>query len=257
MTEYSTILYNIENDAAWITLNRPHNRNALTAELVDELYELLGSAEEDSSVRGVVITGAGPAFCSGADMKSPPGTTVDGSQSVPYGDVLKRIMDCAKPVIVAINGSAAAGGLGLIGAADIVISVDSAHFSFREVRVGVIPAVIAVVCLPKIGPHIAMKLFLTGERFTGEQAIEYGLVHRVVPREQLVSTVNSELDAIKRGGPNAIKECKRLVRQLPTWTRDEGLVRTQRWSTEIFQSDEAAEGIAAFIEKRNASWIKE
>ena len=257
MTEHTTIRHHVENDAAWITLNRPHNRNALTAELVNELHELLCSAAEDSSVRGIVITGAGPAFCSGADLKSPPGSTVDGSQSVPYGDVLKRIMDCAKPVIVAINGSAAAGGLGLIGAADIVISVDHAHFSFREVRVGVIPGVIAVVCLPKIGPHIAMKLFLTGERFTSEQAVEYGLVHRVVPQEQLVSAVNSELDAIKLGGPNAIKECKRLVRQVPTWSRDEGLVRTQQWSTEIFQSDEAAEGIAAFIEKRNASWIKE
>ena len=257
MTKYSAINYNIENDAAWITLNRPQNRNALTAELVNELHELIGSAEEDFSIRGIVITGAGPAFCSGADLKSPPGSTVDGSKSVPYGDVLKRIMDCSKPVIVAINGSAAAGGLGLIGAADIIISVDDVHFSFREVRVGVIPGVIAVVCLPKIGPHIAMKLFLTGERFTSEQAVEYGLVHRVVPREELVSAVNAELDAIKLGGPNAIKECKRLVRRVPTWSRDEGLVRTQKWSTEIFQSDEAAEGIAAFIEKRNASWIKE
>ncbi|MCY3540903.1 MAG: enoyl-CoA hydratase-related protein [Gammaproteobacteria bacterium] len=257
MTENSAITFKFENDAAWVTLNRPQNRNALTAELVNLLYEFLGSAEEDSSIRGIVITGAGPAFCSGADLKSPPGSTVDGSQSVPYGDVLKRIMDCSKPVIAAINGSAAAGGLGLIGAADIVISVDDAHFSFREVRVGVIPGVIAVVCLPKIGPHIAMKLFLTGERFTSEQAVDYGLVHRVVPREQLVSAVNSELDAIKQGGPNAIKECKRLVRQVPTWSRDEGLVETQKWSTEIFQSDEAAEGIAAFIEKRNASWIKD
>ena len=257
MTENLLIRYNIENDAAWITLDRPHNRNALSAELVSELYQLLGSAENESSVRGIVITGAGPAFCSGADLKSRPDSTVDGSQSVPYGDVLKRIMDCSKPVIAAVNGSAAAGGLGLIGAADIVISVDHAHFSFREVRVGVIPAVIAVVCLPKIGPHVAMKLFLTGERFSSAQAVEYGLVHRVVAQDQLVSAVNSELDAIKLGGPTAIKECKRLVRMVPTWTRDEGLVRTQQWSSEIFQSDEAAEGIAAFIEKRNASWIKE
>lgn len=257
MTKPSAIRYHVENDVAWITLNRPQNRNALTAELVNALYEFLGSAEQDSTIRGIVITGAGSAFCSGADLKSPPGTTVDGTQSIPFGDVLKRIMDSTKPVIVAINGSAAAGGLGLIGAADIVISVDDAHFSFREVRVGVIPAVIAVVCLPKIGPHIAMKLFLTGERFSSEQAVSYGLVHRVVPREQLEVAVNAELDAIRRGGPNAIKECKRLVRQIPTWSRDEGFVKTQQWSTEIFKTHEAAEGIAAFIEKRNASWIKE
>ena len=257
MTELSVTRYNIENDTAWITLDRPHNRNALSAELVNELYDLLGSAEKDPTIRGIVLTGAGPAFCSGADLKSPPGTTVDGSQSVPYGDVLKRIMDCAKPVIVAVNGSAVAGGLGLIGAADIVISTDDAHFSFSEVRVGVIPAVIAVVCLPKLGPHHAMRLFLTGKRFSSEQAVSYGLVHRVVPQERLVAAVNEELDAIKLGGPNAIKECKRLVRQVPIWSRDEGLAKTQQWSTKLFKSDEAAEGIAAFVEKRRASWIKD
>ena len=257
MTELTATRYDIENDAAWITLDRPHNRNALSAELVNELYNHLGSAEKNSTVRGIVLTGSGSAFCSGADLKSPPGTTVNGSQSVPYSDVLKRIMDCAKPVIVAVNGSAVAGGLGLIGAADIVISVDDAYFSFREVRVGVIPAVIAVVCLPKLGPHNAMRLFLTGKRFSSEQAVHYGLVHEVVPSERLVAAVHAELDAIKLGGPIAIKECKRLVRQVPTWNRDEGFANTRRWSTELFNSDEAAEGIAAFVEKRKASWIKD
>ena len=239
MTKLNATRYHIENDAGWITLDRPHNRNALSAELVKELYELLGSAEEDPTVRAIVVTGAGSAFCSGADLKSPPGATVNGYQSVPYGDVLKRMMDCAKPVIAAVNGSAVAGGLGLIGAADIVISVDDAHFSFPEVRVGVIPAVIAVVCLPKLGHHHAMKLFLTGERFSGVQAVGYGLVHKVVSREELVAAVNAEIDSIKLGGPIAIKECKRLVRQLPMWSRDEGLERTQRWSSEVFQSAEA------------------
>lgn len=257
MKDHSAILYHVENDAAWITLNRPQNRNALTAELINQLYEHLGSAEEDVNIRGIVITGAGPAFCSGADLKSPPGSTVDGTQSVPYGDVLIRIVDSSKPVIAAVNGSAAAGGLGLIGAADIVIAVDDAHFSFREVRVGVIPAVIAVVCLPKIGPHVATKLFLTGERFSSEQAVSYGLVHRVVPKDQLVTAVNMDLDSIRLGGPNAIKECKRLVQQIPNWSRDEAFAKTQQWSTEIFKSDEAAEGIAAFIEKRNASWVRD
>ncbi len=256
MTKHAVTQYNIDNNAAWITLNRPQKRNALTAELVNELYEHLGSAEQDSNVRGIVLTGAGSAFCSGADLDSPPGAIVDGSQSIPYGEVLKRIMDCTKPVLVAVNGSAVAGGLGLIGAADIVISVEDAHFSFREVRVGVIPGVIAVVCLPKIGTHHGMKLFLTGERFSSKQAVSFNLVHQVVPRDHLVAAVNEVLETIKLGGPNAIKECKRLVRQVPTWNRDEALAKTQAWSSKLFQSDEAAEGIAAFIEKRKASWVK-
>lgn len=256
MTERAVTRYKIDNDAAWITLNQPQKRNALSVELVNELYEHLGSAEKDSNVRGIVLTGAGSAFCSGADLENPPGSIVDGSQSISYGDVLKRIMDCTKPVLVAVNGSAVAGGIGLIGAADIVISVEDAHFSFREVRVGVIPGVIAVVCLPKIGPHHGMKLFLTGERFCSKQAVRFNLVHRVVPRAQLVDAVNEVLDAIKLGGPNAVKECKRLVQQFPTWSRDEALAKTQAWSSEIFQSEEAAEGMAAFIEKRKARWVK-
>lgn len=257
MTEFSEIRYDIKDDVAWITLNRPRVRNALSPETINKLYELLGSAERDSNVRGIVITGTGPVFCSGADLKTTPSTMVDGTRSVPFGEVLKRIMDSTKPVLAAVNGSATAGGLGLIGAADIVIAVSSAHFSFREVRVGVIPAVIGVVCLPKLGRHNAMKLFLTGERFTSDQAVRYGLIHRVVPHDQLKCVVKEELAAIKLGGPNAIKECKRLVRQLPTWSRDEGLARTQQWSTEMFESAEAAEGMAAFLEKRDASWVKE
>ena len=257
MSELTATQFNVEDGAAWITLNRPENRNALSAELVNELYELLGSAEKNPSVRGIVLTGAGSAFCSGADLKSPPGATVRGHQSVPLGDVLKCIMDCAKPVIVAVNGSAVAGGLGLVGAADIVISASTANFRFSEVRVGVIPAVIAVVCLPKLGPHNAMRLFLTGERFSAEQAVGYGLVHKVVPPDQLLATVNAELNSLKLGGPNAIKECKRLVRQVPTWGRDEALEHTQLWSNELFHSDEAVEGIAAFIEKRSASWVED
>ena len=167
-------LYDIEKGAAWITLNRPENRNALSAVLVSELYEHLGEANDDPNVRCIVITGTDPAFCAGADLKSPPGGSIEGRRSVPYPDVLTRIQDSDKPVIAAVNGAAFAGGLGLVGAADIVIAREDVQFSFSEVRIGVIPAVISVVCIPKLGTHHAMKLFLTGERFTGAQAVEMG-----------------------------------------------------------------------------------
>lgn len=248
-------LYDIENGAAWITLNRPENRNALSAALVSELYEHLGEANNDTNVRCIVITGNGPAFCAGADLKSPPGASIEGRRAVPYPDVLTRIQDSNKPVIAAVNGAAFAGGLGLVGAADIVVAVEDVKFSFSEVRIGVIPAVISVVCIPKLGTHHAMKLFLTGERFTGRQAVEMGFAHRAVPANQLRSAVQEEIDMINLGGPNAVVECKKLVRAVPMWDRDEGFTKTAEWSGRMFRSDEAAEGMSAFREKRQANWI--
>ena len=153
-------LYDIRNGAAWITLNRPENRNALSSILVSELYEHLLAANEDPNVRSIVITGTGPAFCAGADLKSPPGQTIEGRRSVPYPNVLTQIMESDKPVIAAVNGAAFAGGLGLVGAADIVITVDEVQFSFSEVRIGVIPAVISVVLDRSMGElHRRESLF--------------------------------------------------------------------------------------------------
>ena len=254
MTTEAT-LYQIRNGAAWITLNRPENRNALSAVLVSEVHGHLLAANDEASVRSIVITGAEPAFCSGADLKSPPGQMIRGRRSVPYPTVLTAIMESPKPVIAAVNGAAFAGGLGLVGAADIVIAVEDATFAFSEVRIGVIPAVISVVCIPKLGTHHAMRLFLTGERFTGAQAVEMGLAHRAVPKHDLESAVEQEIAMINLGGPNAVEECKKLVRRIPTLSVEQGFEVASEWSSRMFASDEGAEGMAAFREKRNAAWV--
>jgi methylglutaconyl-CoA hydratase len=246
-------LYEVHHGAGWITLNRPENRNALSSLLVGELNDHLIAASEDSRVRCIVITGTDPAFCAGADLKNPPG---QATSPVPYPAVLKRIMDSSKPVIAAVNGAAFAGGLGLIGAADIVLAAEDAPMSFSEVRIGVIPAIIAVVCLPKLGTHHGLKLFLTGERFTGARAVDMGLVHRAVPREQLHDAVQQEVDAISLGGPNAVAECKRLVRRVPQLATDEGLREMAEWSARMFGTPEAVEGMAAFRERRKPSWVR-
>jgi methylglutaconyl-CoA hydratase len=247
--------YEVRDGAAWITLNRPENRNALSAVLVVELYDHFTTALEDDSVRSVVITGTGPAFCAGADLKSPPGEVIEGGRSVPYPDVLNAILEARKPVIAAVNGAAFAGGLGLVGAADIVITDAAAQFSFSEVRIGVIPAVISVVCLRKLGRHHGMKLFITGERFDGRQAVDYGLAHRAVPADELAAAVQQEIDAINLGGPIAVAEAKRLVRTVPELTIEQGFEMTAEWSTRMFRSEEAAEGMAAFREKRKPRWV--
>ncbi len=253
-TTTEATLYDVVAGAAWITLNRPENRNALSATLVNELHDHLVAANDDPAVRSIVITGTGPAFCAGADLKNPPGgaSTSGSNRSLP--EVLNAMLDSPKPVIAAINGAAFAGGLGLVGAADIVVTVEDVLFSFSEVRIGVIPAVISVVCVPKLGVHHAMKLFLTGERFTGRQAVEMGLAHRAVPAAKLREAVQEEIDMINLGGPNAVRECKALVRRVSKLSIEAGFAETAPWSARVFQTDEAAEGMAAFREKRRPAW---
>ncbi len=241
--------------AAWLTLNRPEQRNALSAALVNQLADALDAAIADPAVRCIVLTGAGSAFCAGADLKSPPGQMVEGREGVGLAEVLARIQDAPKPVICAINGAAFAGGLGLVGACDIVLCVEDAVFSFSEVKIGVIPAVISVVCLPKLGPHVGMKLLLTGERFSGREAVRYGLVHKAVPAAALPEAVQQEINAINAAGPIAVAECKKLVRRMLQLPRDEAFTEASAWSARMFRSPEAAEGMAAFREKRPPAWV--
>ncbi|MCY4213726.1 MAG: enoyl-CoA hydratase-related protein [Gammaproteobacteria bacterium] len=255
MASTEATLYEVRKGAAWITLNRPESRNALSALLVNELFEHIQGALADDAVRSIVITGAAPAFCAGADLKSPPGQIIDGQRAVPYTDVIGAILESPKPVIAAVNGAAFAGGLGLVGAADIVVIAEEAQCSFSEVRIGVIPAVISVVCLPKLGVHHGMKLFLTGERFNGDQAVTMGLAHRAVPRAQLAEAVQEEVEMINLGGPIAVGECKKLVRRVPELSVEEGFKVTGEWSGRMFRSEEAAEGMAAFREKRKPGWV--
>ena len=246
-------LYDVQNGGAWITLTRPEKRTALSPTLIAETYGHILAATEDDDVRCVVITGAPPAFCAGADLKTKRGQEAGGCD-VPYPQLLTQIQDNPKPVIAAINGPAFAGGLGIVGAVDISISADDVVCAFSEVRVGVIPAVISVVCLPKLGAHHAMKLFLTGERFTAQQAVDMGLVHRAVPGDQLEAAVEETIDMIGLGGPNAVAECKKLVRRVPLLSREDGFAETAPWSAKLFASEEASEGMAAFREKRKPNW---
>jgi methylglutaconyl-CoA hydratase len=247
--------YELRNSAAWITLDSPENRNALSAPLVAELAAHLRSAFDDPAARAVVLTGKGPAFCAGADLKNRGDAVAPGSGAKnPFVEILRMMWDGPKPVIVAANGHAFGGGVGLVAAADIAIAVEGAMLSFSEVRIGVIPAMISVVVLPKLGVHHAMRLFLTGARFTADAARDYGLVHRVVPPADLERAVQDEVDAIALGGPNAVAEAKRLIRTVARASMDDGFAYAEAKIAELFASPEAAEGIMAFATKRKPSW---
>jgi len=256
MSEDEAIEYEIRNRAAWIRLNCPANRNALSTRLLGGLSRQLQVAMDDPAVRVVVLTGRGSVFCAGADLKNRGSGVADGASDNAFVEILKRIREGPKPVICAVNGHAFGGGIGLIAAADIAIAVSGAEFAFREVRLGVIPAIISVVVLPKLGEHQAMRLFLTGERFSAADALDYGLLHRVVEERDLESAVQAEIDAIARGGPNAVSAAKQLVREIPRLAPDEAYLRAARNIAELFASPEAAEGLAAFAQKREPSWVE-
>jgi methylglutaconyl-CoA hydratase len=251
MTQFT--LYDLRRDAAWITLNQPDRRNALSDGLVLSLREHLRTAIADARVRFIVLTGAGPAFCAGADLQA---GDVGSAANNPFVDVMKTLWYAPKPVIARVNGPAFGGGVGLVAACDVAVAVDAVTFSFSEVRVGVIPAMISVMVIPKLGVHQSMWLFLTGERFSAVRAVELGLIHRAVPAAQLDATIDEVTGMIRLGGPNAIGEAKQLVRRIPTLSMEDGFLYTTNKIAELFASDEAAEGMRAFFEKRKPKWAE-
>lgn len=249
------ILYEARGAAAWIVLNRPEKRNALSLTLVKELDAALDQANADAAIRAVVLTGNGPAFCAGADLEVGQELADAGkADRNPFARLLQRLQHLPKPVIAAINGPAFGGGLGLVAAADISIASSSAVFSFSEVRLGLIPAMISVVVLPRIGSHQARRLFLTGRRFSAEEAVDYGLVHRLTAPGDLKAAIHEEIADIAKGGPVAIGEAKRLIREIPHLPEGEAFDHASAWLAELMRSDEAREGVAAFTEKRRPEW---
>ena len=249
------VLYDLRRDVAWITLNQPEKRNALSDDIVAGLLDRLRTAIGDTQVRAIVVTGAGTAFCAGADLKS--GGVAASAGENPFVTVMKTIWEAPKPVIGRINGHAFGGGVGLAAACDLTLAADTAMFSFSEVRVGVIPAMISVVVIPKLGIQNTMWLFLTGERFTAPRAVELGLIHRAVPAAELDTAVEEVIGMVRLGGPNAIREAKQLVRRIPTLSMDDGFQYTTKTIGELFASEEAAEGMQAFIQKRKPRWVSE
>ncbi len=239
-----------------ITLDSPHNRNALSRQLIADLDRHLTAALEDPGVRVIVLTGAGPAFCSGADLKERRDTDSIPPPGRPGGlvPILTAMWEGPKPIVGRINGAARAGGLGLVAACDIAVAVESATFAVNEVRIGVIPAVIAVVLVPKIGQTRAMELCLTGDPFDARAAVAHGLLNAVAPDDRLDEAVGRYVASLLKGAPGALAGCKRLVRDVTKLAMEAAFVEMAERSARFFASDEAREGMSAFAEKRPPRW---
>jgi enoyl-CoA hydratase/carnithine racemase len=239
---------------ATITLDSPANRNALSRRLLAELAGHLAAAREDAEVRGVVLTATGTTFCSGADLSEPPGQAPAAVTSLPQ--VLTDMWHYPKAIVIRLNGHVRAGGTGLVAAADVVVAPTTATFAFTEVRIGVAPAVIAVVCARRMDPRPLARYMLTGEPFGAAEAEAAGLVTRAVPPDEVDGLVSALLDAIRLTEPNAVRETKELLVGLPGLSLNDGLARAEEVSRRLFASPEAAEGIRAFREKRPPVWAE-
>ncbi len=241
---------------ATITLDSPHNRNALSRQLLGELDHHVQAALADPDVRVIVLTGAGPVFCSGADLKERRDPSATPPPRRPGGlvPILTAMWEGPKPIVGRINGAARAGGVGLVAACDIAVAVESATFAVNEVRIGVIPATIAVVLVPKIGATKAMELCLTGEAFDARTAVTHGLLTAAAPGDGLDDAVAHYVTSLLKGAPEALAACKRLVRDVPKLSMEAAFVEMAERSARSFASDEAREGMAAFAEKRPPRW---
>ncbi len=252
-----TVTYGVEAGVATLTLSSPVTRNVLTADSMAAMRDHLRAAAEDVAVRVVVLTGEGSTFCAGADLSGAlAGDTDSFTSSGPaaIAALLEAMLDHPKPLVARVQGHVAGGGNGLVAACDIAVAAESAKFAFSEVRVGVAPAVISVVCLAVMHRRHAQELLLTGERVSAQRVLEAGLVTAVADDDALDAVVSSYVDALMLGGPEAMGHTKNLLLRVPRLTRDEAFAFTAELSGSLFASAEAREGMGAFLERRSPTW---
>jgi methylglutaconyl-CoA hydratase len=247
--------YRVDGGVGTITLDSPHNRNALSAQLRRELTARLDEALADPAVRVIVLDHTGTVFCAGMDLKEA-GSAGTASQGVnEFPAILTQLWNSPKPVVAKLAGPARAGGVGIVAACDIAIAADTATFAFTEVRIGVVPAVISITVLPRLLPRAAHELFLTGETFDAARGVAVGLLNACVPAEQLDTEVDRYAGMLLLGGPNALAATKRMLRAPRPTDLDTAFAEMLALSAAFFASVEGQEGIAAFAQKRRPSWV--
>ncbi|MEX0880919.1 MAG: enoyl-CoA hydratase-related protein [Thermoanaerobaculia bacterium] len=245
-----------------LSLHRPDVRNAFNDVLIEELSRAFAEVGNDPGTRVVVLAGEGPSFCAGADvawMRKAGGYTraENEADAERMARMLRSIDACPKPVVALAHGAAIGGGVGLVAAADIAIAAEGTVFALAEVKLGILPSVISPYVLRAIGPRFARDLFLTGDRFDAAEARRIGLVHQVVPAAELEAAGQKKVASLLTSGPEAVGIAKRLIEQVAGRTPEEVMPLTVRTIAERRASEEAREGLTAFLEKRRPSWAKE
>lgn len=255
--ELETLLVEVDEFAAYVTLNRPEAKNAMNYQMIAEITQVFQQLHGNRDIRAVVISGADGTFCAGGDIKEMRTSTVPEADSANNLDVMLRAVNQASQVVIAkVEGAALGGGLGLVCVSDVAIASTESLFGLPEVRLGIVPSFISPYVLQRIGLTRSRELMLTGRRFNGESAKAYGLIHEVTPSDELDATIQLEMDMIRQCAPGALAATKELiftVFEQPTETTV--AFRAQLLNT-LRSGDEAQEGMTAFTEKRSPNWVK-
>lgn len=248
--------YEHDGAIARLTLDSPHNRNALSTTLVEQLHDALTRASADMSVRVVVLGHTGGTFCAGADLGEAAGrdpSELAVARAHEMTRLLRRILELRLPVIAAIDGHVRAGGLGLVGACDIAVAGNASTFALTEARIGVAPSIISLTLLPKMTARAAGRYFVTGEKFGATEAADIGLI--TVATDDVAATVAELTASIAKGSPQGLAASKALTTAATIDDFERRAEKLTRESAELFVSDEAREGMLAFLEKRSPRWV--
>lgn len=251
------VSYALDGHVARLTLDSPHNRNALSTRLVEQLRDGLRKAAADPAARVVVLGHTGGTFCAGADLSEASGgdpfeTTAERAREL--AGVLRSIVESPLPVVGAIDGHVRAGGMGLVGACDIAIAGPRSTFALTEARIGVAPAIISLTLLPKLSARAAARYYLTGETFTAGQAAEIGLV--TLATDDLEAALAGLVADLGRGSPQGLAASKALTTAAVLAGFDRDAERLASESARLFVSEEAQEGMLAFLQKRPPNWLQ-
>jgi len=260
-TQSDNVLVNIDpRGVCTLTMNRPDKHNAFDDTLIKNLLAALIQADNNETIRMVIITGSGASFSSGADLNwmramANVDHTTNYNDALQLAALLHTLYSFSKPTIARVNGAAFGGAVGLIACCDIAISVESARFAFTEVLLGIIPAVIAPYVVTAIGPRQAKRLFLSAEKFSASDAQHFGLLHICGAAEELDNLVETQAKALLKAGPLAQKACKQLIQKLSGMPDDIGPY-TAELIAQLRTANEGQEGLSAFLEKRAPQWAK-
>lgn len=249
--------YQVRDRVAHLILNSPHNRNALSTPLVEQLHQGLRDATEDPRVRVVLLGHTGGTFCAGADLSAATGgdpRDLALERAREMTALLRALLQCPRPVVGVVDGHVRAGGMGLLGACDIVVAGPASTFALTETRIGVAPSIISMTLLPKLAPRAAHRYLLTGETFTAAKAHEIGLV--TVAATDVDAEVATLLDALGKGSPQGLAATKALTTASILRDFDRDAERLSAESARLFVSDEAREGMLAFLQKRPPKWAE-
>ncbi|GGF96848.1 enoyl-CoA hydratase [Rhodococcoides trifolii] len=246
------VKYEVADGAATLTLDSPSNRNALSSALVGELLGGLEAAIRDSAVRAIVLTHTGGTFCAGADLTEAGSSPEQRTQQMV--DLLRAVVECPKPVVGVIDGHVRAGGMGLVGACDIVVSGPASTFALTEARLGLAASIVSLTLLPRLTSRAAGRYFLTGEKFGPEKAEAIGLVSDIAPDPHAAAA--EILNSLRKASPQGLSESKALTTRSILADFDSLADELAATSARLFASDEAREGMMSFLEKRSPRWSR-